>query len=361
MSRADAEEAAFAKGDNGIGFGDIITATEAECLCALPPEDLIARWGSVAAAKGKLVLVAYQGKAVPGRVGDVMPHKANIKNGAGIDLNPGFQVAFGVKPPFLLKGARWDWADDLAPVKTARILMVTAAGRPLGEVTVPVPDSSAPTPIVATSKAEVPSSPVRGDRVSGVGWVSAPDGAREVEMSTFLQQMTQTMKDAIAVQSATMKPAAAMYLPGGYATLKALAIKWVRKAEEDCFDRTKKVIAAQQGFIDEAESSFDWNKIPAYLREPIRQAIHFLAPSMIEQEVALLNHAFEGDWAKPVTDLLNRGAMLLEPVLGMDIDGDGNIGSVPAPLASIPTKGAAAAAAQAATGAAAIASAPEVK
>jgi hypothetical protein len=39
-----------------------------------------------------------------------MPKKQNIKNGAGIDLNPGFAKAFGVTPPFMLKNVQWDWA-----------------------------------------------------------------------------------------------------------------------------------------------------------------------------------------------------------------------------------------------------------
>jgi hypothetical protein len=40
-----------------------------------------------------------------------MPHRAHITNGAGIDLNPGFAKAFGVKPPFMLHGVEWDWAE----------------------------------------------------------------------------------------------------------------------------------------------------------------------------------------------------------------------------------------------------------
>jgi len=37
------------------------------------------------------------------------PHRANIKNGAGIDLNPGFAKAFGLTPPFKIAGVQWDW------------------------------------------------------------------------------------------------------------------------------------------------------------------------------------------------------------------------------------------------------------
>ena len=50
--------------------------------------------------------VTFLGRTVIGELRDTMPHKANIKNGAGIDLNPGFAKAFGVRPPFMLRGAR---------------------------------------------------------------------------------------------------------------------------------------------------------------------------------------------------------------------------------------------------------------
>jgi hypothetical protein len=34
-----------------------------------------------------------------------MPHLANVKNGAGSDLNPGFAKAFGLKQPFMIEGS----------------------------------------------------------------------------------------------------------------------------------------------------------------------------------------------------------------------------------------------------------------
>jgi hypothetical protein len=49
------------------------------------------------------------GKTVIGELRDTMPHKADISNGAGIDLNPGFAKAFGVRPPFMLRGVKWEW------------------------------------------------------------------------------------------------------------------------------------------------------------------------------------------------------------------------------------------------------------
>jgi hypothetical protein len=110
MSEEEATKAAFAKGDNGVGFTGIFCATEKECLCALPPEEWKAKWGSKAKAGGKGVIVTYNGKEVSGRLGDTMPPKGKRLNDALIDLNPGFAKAFGETPPFMLKGVSWRWA-----------------------------------------------------------------------------------------------------------------------------------------------------------------------------------------------------------------------------------------------------------
>jgi hypothetical protein len=85
------------------------TARDDVPLCALPPEDWIAKWGKGNKARGKKVAVTYKGKTVMGELRDTMPHKAKITNGAGIDLNPGFAKAFHVRPPFILKDVHWDW------------------------------------------------------------------------------------------------------------------------------------------------------------------------------------------------------------------------------------------------------------
>jgi hypothetical protein len=60
-------------------------------------------------ARGKKVAVTYKGRTVIGELRDTKPSKAHIKNGAGIDLNPGFAKEFGVRQPFLLHNARWEW------------------------------------------------------------------------------------------------------------------------------------------------------------------------------------------------------------------------------------------------------------
>lgn len=103
------DEYCFAFGDNGIGFTGINCATF-DPICALPYEDWMEKWKSAQVASGKPVIVTYKGQIVQGIMGDTMPHRENIKNGAGIDLNPGFAKAFSLHPPFLLDGFTWSWA-----------------------------------------------------------------------------------------------------------------------------------------------------------------------------------------------------------------------------------------------------------
>ena len=113
IAEGKSEKQALKVGDNGIGqWGDDTTSVDTP-MCALPPEDWKARWDKGSAARGKHVAVTYNGKTVVGELRDTMPAKANIKNGAGIDLNPGFAKAFGETPPFMLKNVQWEWADDI--------------------------------------------------------------------------------------------------------------------------------------------------------------------------------------------------------------------------------------------------------
>jgi hypothetical protein len=98
-------------GDDGIGkWGDNTAVNDP--MCALPPEDWEAKWGMGHTARGKKVVVTFNGMTVVGELRDTMPRKANIKNGAGIDLNPGFARAFGLKQPFLVPGVQWEWSND---------------------------------------------------------------------------------------------------------------------------------------------------------------------------------------------------------------------------------------------------------
>lgn len=111
IAEGKSEKEALKVGDNGMGLWGDFTATEAVPMCALPPEDWLAKWGTKQKARGRKVAVTYKGKTVVGELRDTMPKKPNIKNGAGIDLNPGFAKAFGVNPPFMLKNVQWEWAE----------------------------------------------------------------------------------------------------------------------------------------------------------------------------------------------------------------------------------------------------------
>ncbi|MCP9229993.1 hypothetical protein NMG46_07000 [Mesorhizobium sp. LMG 17147] len=81
-------------------------------MCALPRDVWEAKWGKGDAARGKKVAVTYRGKTVLGELRDTLPTTASIKNGAGIDLNPGFVNAFGLNYEFKLPGFDWEWANE---------------------------------------------------------------------------------------------------------------------------------------------------------------------------------------------------------------------------------------------------------
>jgi hypothetical protein len=100
---------AFEYGDNGVGcFGDDLTTLKVPYV-AVPPDDMLEKWGSVKAAKHKAVDVKINGVTKRCLVGDRMPWRKNIRNRAVIDLAPGAQKAFNLKPPFMVP-ASWEWA-----------------------------------------------------------------------------------------------------------------------------------------------------------------------------------------------------------------------------------------------------------
>ncbi|HTS03949.1 MAG TPA: hypothetical protein VMP68_00075 [Candidatus Eisenbacteria bacterium] len=109
IAQGKTEAEALELGDNGIGKWGDNTAVDDAPMCALPPEDWVEKWGTGFNARGRKVAVTYRGKTVVGELRDTMPHRANITNGAGIDLNPGYAKAFGLTPPFLLPGFEWEW------------------------------------------------------------------------------------------------------------------------------------------------------------------------------------------------------------------------------------------------------------
>jgi hypothetical protein len=79
--------------------------------CALPPETMEEKWGSVKAAKHKVVLVQRHTSVKIHEVRcvlkDRMPHLKNLKNAARIDLNPDAVAALGLDPPIMTKVIWW--------------------------------------------------------------------------------------------------------------------------------------------------------------------------------------------------------------------------------------------------------------
>jgi len=99
----------FKLGDNAIGCWGDDTSEGSGASCAVPPDDMIKQFGSIAAAKHKQVAVTVKEKTATVTLKDRMPWKKNIKNKAVIDLNPDSCAALGLKPPVRVK-ANWIWA-----------------------------------------------------------------------------------------------------------------------------------------------------------------------------------------------------------------------------------------------------------
>lgn len=102
--QGNSDEVCFHVGDNGIGkWGDDTTSNVP--ICALPPDD----WRHLGdKARGAKVLVTGNGRKVVCELRDTMPAKANVTNGAGIDLNPAAVEALGLTPPIMIS-ATWQW------------------------------------------------------------------------------------------------------------------------------------------------------------------------------------------------------------------------------------------------------------
>jgi hypothetical protein len=102
MSDHDAEHAAYAKGDNGVGYWGDDTTNVDQPFVALHSDHLLERWGSLTAATHKPVLVECNGKPMQCIVGDLCGVHERV------DLAPGAQFVFGLEPPFLVP-ATWSW------------------------------------------------------------------------------------------------------------------------------------------------------------------------------------------------------------------------------------------------------------
>ena len=96
-------------GDNGVGkWGDETTEGTGASV-ALPPETMEETWGSVDDAHLKNVSINWNGKTITAKVKDTMPHRKNITNGAGMDMNPDCLKALGLVAPVMVK-VTWEAA-----------------------------------------------------------------------------------------------------------------------------------------------------------------------------------------------------------------------------------------------------------
>src|SRR5438552_2661074 len=98
-SQGKSDQECFKVGDNGFGLWDDDCSAGSGPSCALPPDDMIERWGSIGNARHKPVRVTANGSEVICLLKDRMPWKRHITNGAGIDLNPDAVEALGLRPP----------------------------------------------------------------------------------------------------------------------------------------------------------------------------------------------------------------------------------------------------------------------
>jgi peptidoglycan hydrolase-like protein with peptidoglycan-binding domain len=103
-AQGKSDQECFKVGDNGIGKWGADTTTPVP-MCALPRED----WAHLAKPAGTIVLVEHDGQVVRTELQDTMPARANIKNGAIIDLNQAAWRKLGKTPPVLTQ-VRWRWA-----------------------------------------------------------------------------------------------------------------------------------------------------------------------------------------------------------------------------------------------------------
>jgi hypothetical protein len=105
------DQQCFKVGDNGIGCWGDSTKEGTGPSCALPPEDMEETWSAIPPsykeARFQSVKVVANNQSVFCELKDRMPHRKNIKNGAGIDLNPDACAALGLKPPVKIP-ATWE-------------------------------------------------------------------------------------------------------------------------------------------------------------------------------------------------------------------------------------------------------------
>ena len=97
------ESSCFKVGDNGIGFWGDSTVSDIP-MCALPVEDWIDLGGD---ARGAIVMVTVGAITIKCELRDTMPRRANIRNGAGLDLNAAACARLKLSPPILVNATWW--------------------------------------------------------------------------------------------------------------------------------------------------------------------------------------------------------------------------------------------------------------
>lgn len=100
------DQECFAIGDNGIGKWGQSTVEGTGPSCALPYED----WQEFLSPNTQKVLVTFGTRQVVCMLKDTLPHKAHLKHGVVIDINPDACKALGLTPPILVSGT-WEFID----------------------------------------------------------------------------------------------------------------------------------------------------------------------------------------------------------------------------------------------------------
>jgi len=102
--RGGSDQECFLIGDNGIGcWGDDTTSTH-EHLVALHHDVIVAKWGSLANGKHRLIQLVRENRVCLARLGD----RCGIID--RIDLNPACQKTLDV-PAGALLPVRWRWME----------------------------------------------------------------------------------------------------------------------------------------------------------------------------------------------------------------------------------------------------------
>lgn len=117
-TKAQAEAEGRKVGDPGVGWMNNDITVLSTPWVAVPRDDWQAKYATKRRAHKCLVEVEIAGQRKLCVLGDTMPWRRNIRNGAVIDLAPGASALWGLKAPHLVP-VRWRWVDQPAtPART---------------------------------------------------------------------------------------------------------------------------------------------------------------------------------------------------------------------------------------------------